>query len=173
MYNATAQPSAPAASAPERSAELRVLFVCHALALGGSELYLEQMARRMAREATVRVICRPDPAFDGWADRLAAAGAEIVRVSLPDRAGFARLRREVRWASVVHLTLANRVGAYQVLVTLACRLERRPLVCTHQLAREAETLPLGALGRRFRALALGTVYGAARRHIAVSADGLA
>ncbi|HXM53951.1 MAG TPA: glycosyltransferase family 4 protein [Candidatus Dormibacteraeota bacterium] len=173
MYNATAQPSAPAASAPDRAAELRVLFICHSRALGGSELYLEQMAKRMAREATVRVVCRPDPVLDEWAARLEAAGAEIVRIALPDRAGFARLRREVRWASVVHLTLANRAGAYQVLVTLACRLERRPLVCTHQLAREAETLPLGALGRRFRALALGTVYGAARRHIAVSADGLA
>src|SRR2546429_5460751 len=104
MYNATAQPSAPAASAPDRAAELRVLFICHSLALGGSELYLEQMARRMAREAAVRVVCRPDPTFDAWAGRLAAAGCEIVRVPLPDRAGFARLRREVRWASVVHLT---------------------------------------------------------------------
>jgi len=172
MYNATAQPAAPASAAPDRAAGLRVLFICHSRALGGSELYLEQMATRMAREAQVRVVCRPDPVFDVWAGRLAAAGAEIVRVPLPDRAGFARLRREIRWASVVHLTLANRVGTYQVLVTLACRLERRPLVCTHQLARETEDLPLGAVGRRFRALALGTVYGAARRHIAVSADGL-
>src|SRR5262249_33693876 len=164
--------AAPATLAPDGAAELRVLFICHSRVLGGSELYLEQMARRMAAEARVRVICRPDPVLDEWADRLAAAGAEIVRVPLPDRAGFARLRREVRWASVVHLTLANRVGTYQVLVTLACRLERRPLVCTHQLARTTEDLPLGALGRRFRALALGTGYGAARRHIAGSADGL-
>ena len=156
----------------DSAAELRVLFICHSRAFGGSELYVEQMATRMAREASVRVVCRPDPVLDQWAARLAGAGAEVVRVALPGRAGLARLRREVRRASVVHLTLASRVGAYQVLSALACRLERRPLVCTHQLAREAEDLPLGALGRRFRALALGAVYGAARRHIAVSGDGL-
>src|SRR5690349_14409514 len=110
MYNATAQPAGPATTAPDGAAELRVLFICHSRALGGSELYLEQMARRMAAQAhtSVRIICRPDPVLDEWADRLRAAGAEIVRVPLPDRAGFARLRREVRWASVVHLTLANR-----------------------------------------------------------------
>jgi glycosyltransferase involved in cell wall biosynthesis len=39
----------------------------------------------------------------------------------------------------------------------------------HQLAREADDF--GSLSRRFRALALGAVYGYARRHVAVSAEG--
>jgi glycosyltransferase involved in cell wall biosynthesis len=154
------------------SAPSRVLFVCHSREIGGSELYLEQMARRMAGIADVRVVCRPDPVMDEWADRVAGHGAGVVRVALPGRSGLARLRREIRWASVTHLVLASRVGAYQALVTLACRLERRPLVCTHQLARETEDLPLGALGRHLRALALRTVYGGARMHVAVSAEGL-
>ena len=149
----------------------RILFVCHSRAIGGSELYLEQIARRAAGGGPVRVVCRPDPALDGWADRLAAAGAEVVRLDPRGPGSMRRLRGAVRWASVVHLTLADRAGSYQVLTVLACRLERRPLVCTHQLAREAEDLPLGALGRRFRALALSTVYGYASRHIAVSAEG--
>jgi hypothetical protein len=166
--------SAGARDAPAAPAEpepLRVLFICHSRAIGGSELYLEQIASRMVGEGDVRVVCRPDGALDEWAARVEAAGAEVLRLD-PGRPGdFGRLRRLVRWASVVHLTLANRVGAYQVAATLACRLERRPLVCTHQLAREAEDLPLGRLGRRFRALALAGVYGHARRHIAVSEEG--
>jgi glycosyltransferase involved in cell wall biosynthesis len=150
---------------------LRILFVCHSRALGGSELQLEQIAVRAAREAAVRVVCRPDPVLDQWAGRLAAAGAEVVRLDVRGRASLRLLRRDVRWASVVHLNLADRVGSYQVLTVLACRLERRPLVCTHHLAREAEDLPLGWLGRRSRRLALSAVYGYARRHIAVSAEG--
>jgi glycosyltransferase involved in cell wall biosynthesis len=150
---------------------LRILFICHSRAIGGAELQLEQIARRAAREAPVRVVCRPDPALDEWAGRLEAAGADVVRLDPRGPRSVQRLRRAVRWASVVHLTLANRVGWYQVLSVLACRLERRPLVCTHHLARETEDLPLGGLGRRFRALALSSVYGYASRHIAVSAEG--
>lgn len=151
---------------------MRVLFVCHSREIGGSELYLEQIARRMVRTADVGVVCRPDPVMDGWAERLAGQGAEVARLALPSAAGLARLRREVARASVVHLSLASRVGAYQVLVALTCRACRRPLVCTHHLAREAEDLPLGALGRAFRRLALRAAYGGARRHIAVSSEGL-
>jgi glycosyltransferase involved in cell wall biosynthesis len=150
---------------------MKILFICHSRAVGGSELYLEQIATRAGREADVRVVCRPDPVLDEWAGRLAAAGVEVVRLDLRGPGSALRLRRAVRWASVVHLTLANRAGAYQVLSVLACRLERRPLVCTHQLARETEDLPFGGLGRRFRALVLSAVYGSASRHIAVSAEG--
>jgi glycosyltransferase involved in cell wall biosynthesis len=155
----------------EREQALRALFVCHSAEIGGSELYAEQMAGRMAREAAVRVVCRPDPVMDDWAERLAEAGATVIRLDPRGPAALRRLREEIRWASVVHLTLANRVGAYQVIVVLACRLGRTPLVCTHQLAREAESLPLGALGRHFRSLALASVYRSASRHIAVSAEG--
>ena len=154
-----------------RQAPLRVLFVCHSRAIGGSELYLEQIARRMARQAEVRVACRPAGVLDEWAARLEAAGAEVLRLD-PRRPRDARsLLAAVRWASVVHLTLANRTGFYQVAVALACRVQHRPLVCTHQLARATEDLPLGPLGRRFRAAALRGVYGCASRHIAVSAEG--
>lgn len=149
----------------------RVLFVCHSRAIGGSELYLEEIARRMVRRAEVRVVCRPDGVLDEWAARLETAGARVTRLDPRRPADSRRLLAAVRWASVVHLTLANRVGAYQVATTLACRVGRRPLVCTHQLARAAEDLPLGWLGRRFRAAALRGVYGYASRNIAVSAEG--
>jgi glycosyltransferase involved in cell wall biosynthesis len=163
--------AAPATPPGEGVREFRVLFVCHSAAIGGSELYLEQMARRMAREAVVRVVCRTDPVMDRWADRLTEAGATLIRLDLRRLADLRRLRQEIGWATVVHLTLANRAGAYQVLVVLASRFGRKPLVCTHQLARETESLPLGVIGRRFRALALRSVYGSASRHIAVSAEG--
>ena len=149
----------------------RVLFVCHSRAIGGSELYLEEIARRMADRAEVRVVCRPDGVLDEWAARLEAAGPTVARLDPRRPEGWRRLLAAVRWASVVHLTLANRVGAYQVATTLACRVGRRPLVCTHQLARATEDLPLGWLGRRFRAAALRGVYGYASRNIAVSEEG--
>jgi glycosyltransferase involved in cell wall biosynthesis len=152
--------------------DLRVLFVCHSKAVGGSELYCEELATRMVRHARVRVVCRPEWAMDEWATRLEAAGAGVARIDPSRPSGFGALRRAIRWASVVHLTLANRVGRYQVLVVLASQLERRPLVCTHQLARETDDLPFGPLGRRFRTLALRTVYRRADRNIAVSAEGL-
>jgi glycosyltransferase involved in cell wall biosynthesis len=163
---------APDAGESAWPGDLRVLFICHSKAVGGSELYCEELATRMARRANVRVICQPDGAMDDWARRIHAAGVTVARTDPSTPAGFAALRRAIRWASVVHLTLANRVGGYQVLVVLACRLERRPLICTHQLARETDDLPFGPLGRRFRTLALRTVYRRADRHIAVSAEGL-
>jgi glycosyltransferase involved in cell wall biosynthesis len=169
MHAQTADPAAPAAPAVENDPGLRVLFICHSPAIGGAELYLERIAVRMADRADVRVVCRPDPVLDSWAARVAAAGIEVFRLSPVGPVGFARLLGLLRGASVVHLTLASRVGAYQVIAALACRIARRPLVCVHQLARETDDL--GGVGRRFRALALGAVYGAARRHVAVSAEG--
>jgi glycosyltransferase involved in cell wall biosynthesis len=154
-----------------RAGSLRILFICHSRALGGAEAYLEQIATRAARVADVQVVCRPDPVLDEWVERLTAAGVRFVRLRLGGVADFRRLRRAVRWASVVHLNLADRVGSYQVVATLACRLERRPLACTYHLARETEDLPMGWFGRRFRTLALGAVYGYARRNIALSEEG--
>src|SRR5215831_14809374 len=169
MYTPTARPAEPAVPTSENGRGLRVLFICHSPAIGGAELYLEQIATRMTARAAVRLVCRPDPVLDAWAARIAAAGIEVTRLSPTGPRGFRRLVRLVRWAAVVHLTLASRVGSYQVAAALACRVGRRPLVCVHQLAREADDL--GSVSRRFRALALGAVYGYARRHVAVSADG--
>ena len=123
----------------------------------------------MAAQAAVRVVCRPDPVLDEWAERIETAGIEVVRLSPTTPRGFVRLVQLVRQADVVHLTLASREGAYQVMAALACRAGRRALVCVHQLAREADDL--GPMGRRFRAFALGAAYGHARRHVAVSAEG--
>jgi glycosyltransferase involved in cell wall biosynthesis len=169
MYTPTARPAEPAAPTSENGRGLRVLFICHSPAIGGAELYLEQIATRMTAQAAVRLVCRPDPALDAWVGRIADAGVEVTRLSPTGPRGFLHLLRLVRWASVVHLTLASRVGSYQVAAALACRAGRRPLVCVHQLAREADDF--GSLSRRFRALALGAVYGCARGHIAVSAEG--
>jgi glycosyltransferase involved in cell wall biosynthesis len=169
MHTHTARPAEAAAPTSENGPPLRVLFICHSPAIGGAELYLENIATRMAARADVRLVCRRDPVLDAWAGRIAAAGVEVTRLSPTGPIGFQRLVRLVRWACVVHLTLASRVGSYQVAAALACRAGRRPLVCVHQLAREADDL--GSLSRRFRALALGAVYGYARRHVAVSAEG--
>jgi glycosyltransferase involved in cell wall biosynthesis len=169
MYTPTARPAEPAVPTSENRRGLRILFICHSPAIGGAELYLEQIATRMTGQAAVQLVCRPDPVLDAWAGRIAAAGIEVIRLSPTTPGGFRRLLRLVRRASVVHLTLASRVGSYQVAAALACRVGRRPLVCVHQLAREADDF--GSLSRRFRALALGAVYGYARRHIAVSAEG--
>lgn len=169
MYTRTVRPAEPAVPTSEKGPRLRVLFICHSPAIGGAELYLEQIATRMTAQAAVRLVSRPDPVLDAWAGRIAAAGVEVTRLSPTSPHGFRHLVRLVRWASVVHLTLASRVGSYQVAAALACRAGRRPLVCVHQLAREADDL--GSLSRRFRALALGAVYGYARRHVAVSAEG--
>jgi glycosyltransferase involved in cell wall biosynthesis len=169
MYTPTARPAEPAAPTSDNGRGLRVLFICHSPAIGGAELYLEQIATRMTAQASVRLVCRPDPVLDAWAGRIAGAGIGVTRLSPTNPRGFRHLLRLVRWASVVHLTLASRVGSYQVAAALACRAGRRPLVCVHQLAREADDF--GSLSRRFRAVALGAVYGYARRHIAVSAEG--
>src|SRR3982074_1397112 len=74
MYTPTAQPAEPAVPASQQPDDLRVLFICHSPAIGGAEIYLEQIPTRMATQATVRVVCRPDPVLDEWVGRISAAG---------------------------------------------------------------------------------------------------
>jgi glycosyltransferase involved in cell wall biosynthesis len=149
---------------------LRLLFICHSQEIGGAELYLERLIRHMASEGEERVVCRPDPALDHWAERVGSS-AKVTRLRLSRADHVIRLWREIRWASVVHFTLAFPVGKYQLVAALVCRLARRPVVCTHQLVRGIRELPIPWAARVFWTWAFRAAYGGAERHIVPSADG--
>lgn len=148
-----------------------VLFICHSQEIGGAEFYLERLIGHIATESSARVVCRPCAALDKWVQDVASI-AKVTRLRLSRPGDLIQLWRQIRWASMVHLNLAFPVGKYQLLAAVACRLARRPMVCTHHLVCDVSELPLSLLARAIWARAVRAAYSRAAGHIVLSATGL-
>lgn len=154
---------------------MTVVLVSHAREVGGAELHLERLvqdlAGRMAPDAALELVCRPDAALDAWAGRVAAAGVLVYRLALNRPADFWRMFRILGGARLVHLHFAHPVGKYQLIATAIARLRRRRTLATHHLALDVRAIPLSGFERAVWFRLFRRTVRAIDRHIAISAYG--
>jgi glycosyltransferase involved in cell wall biosynthesis len=150
----------------------RIVLVSHSREVGGAELNVERLASYLVRQLTpdyrLELICRPDPALNAWAARIAAMGITVHRLGLVRAGDLARMMGILRGARLVHLHIAHAVGKYQWLAALTARLMRLRLMATHHLALDIREVALGERRRAAWFSLVRRLFGLVERHIAVS-----